>query len=149
MLSVTHTITSAALGAQMGSPISAFGAALLLHFLLDSLRHWNIYLDRHRWPYFWTALDVTGGLFFTFLLIPNRFLDPPVLAAIIGGNLPDIDHGLLDLWNTLRVRRGRTPRVSALRRRFHHAIQFETLRPVEGLAWQVLLIVGSVLLLRV
>lgn len=145
MLATTHTITSAALGSQMQSPALAFGAAFLLHLLTDSLLHWNIYIDRHRWPYLWVALDVVGGLAVTSLLLPQRFFTLPVLAAIVGGNLPDIWGGL---WDLAKVLSKKTYRSKGAFLRFHNGLQHETISPVKGLAWQVLLVALAVFFLR-
>lgn len=144
MLAVTHTVTSAAIGVQVQSALFAFGIAFLFHHLADTLLHWNIYTDRHRWPYVWIVLDVLGGLLLTYWLMPDQFVTAPVLAAIVGGNLPDLWHGGLDVLARLVPHRAQTFRSFYIP--FHEKLQHETLSPVKGLVWQVAL-VGIVLLL--
>lgn len=165
MLAVTHAVTSVAIGTQVESAPFAFLLALLFHCFADTLLHWNIYLDVHRWPYAWAALDVLAGVLLGFTLAPQEFLTAPVLAALAGGNLPDVWHGALS-WYRKRHGPRRAPRlvyqgvpVSATFRlwqlasgfqeafyRFHQRLQNETPSPVKGLAWQVVLLVGAVLL---
>lgn len=138
MLAVTHTLTSAALGVSVANAPLAFGLAFLFHLFADTLLHWNIYVDRHRWPYFWTAVDVVGGVAVAAVLLGRDILSLPVLAAIIGGNLPDIIAGVFDL---AHWRHG--PFL-----RFHDGLQLETANPWKGLVWQGALIVVAVALIR-
>lgn len=140
MLAVTHTLTSIAIGTHVGLVPLSFALALLFHLFADTLLHWNIYIERHRWPYVWVALDVVGGLLLAYWLVPDRFFQAPVLAAIIGGNLPDITSGLLTLF-------GKQPSDVDPFHRLHEGLQHETLSPWKGLVWQVVLVVVAVLLL--
>lgn len=142
MLAVTHTITSAAIGTQVQSVPFAFAIAFVFHFFADTLLHWNIYTDRHRWPYAWIVLDVFGGLLIAYWLMPDRFLSPPVLAAIIGGNLPDIWGGGLEALQRLFPRYG--PFLDRLYDPFHEKLQNETLNLWKGSVWQAILLVVSV-----
>lgn len=145
MLAVTHTVTSAAIGAHVQSVPFAFGIALVFHLLADTLLHWNIYTDRHRWAYGWIVVDVLGGLLLTYWLIPERFATAPVLAAILGGNLPDIWHGGLDVLQHIAPRHARMLRRFFIP--FHEKLQHETLSPVRGLAWQAVLLIFALVLL--
>ena len=134
MLAVTHIITSAAIGAQVSSTPFAFSLAFLFHLFLDTLLHWNIYIDKHRWPYFWVVVDVLGGLLATYWLTSEQFFSTPMLAAVLGGNLPDITAGISDL-----LKRSKGGFL-----RFHEGIQNETSSPWKGLRWQVALVALSV-----
>ena len=145
MLAVTHTVASAAIGAHVQSVPFAFGIAFLFHHLADTLLHWNIYTDRHRWPYAWIVLDVLGGLLLAYWLMPDQFVTAPVLAAIVGGNIPDIWHGGLDVLARLIPHRTQTFRSFYIP--LHEKLQNETLSPAKGLVWQAILIVVAVLLL--
>ena len=92
MLAVTHTIISLPVGAAVPQPALAFALALLVHLFADTLLHWNIYVEKHRWPYFWVAVDVISALVLAYLIVPQQFFSWPMLAAIAGGNLPDVWH---------------------------------------------------------
>lgn len=144
MLAVTHTITSAAIGAHVDSAPWAFGLAFVFHLFADTLLHWNIYLERHRWPYAWIALDVAGGVALAYWLTGDQFFSAPVLAAIVGGNLPDVWASSIELKRKLWLPAG-TPRNGPFFA-FHAGLQNETVNPVKGLAWQAVLVVGAVLL---
>jgi len=158
MLSTTHTIMSVAIGAQMERAPLAFLTAFLLHLLADTLLHWNIYTDRHRWPYFWAMLDVCGGIVAAYWIAPDRFFTAPMLAAVVGGNLPDLWANGVDVLRRLRAGLARAQAArrpaSSLRRLHqslldvHDALQYETMSPTRGLAWQVLLIAASTALAR-
>lgn len=145
VLAVTHTITSAAIGAQVSSVPFAFSLAFLFHLFLDTLLHWNIYTDRHRWPYVWILVDVLGGLLLAYALIPERFFTAPVLAAVFGGNLPDLWHGGLDL--LARIRKSLVKNRGAFFR-FHEGLQNETTSVRKGLLWQGVLLVLAVWAIR-
>lgn len=144
MLAITHTITSAAVGATVPSALLAFGISVLLHLFLDTLLHWNIYIGRHRWPYFWVALDVFGGLLAAYWLAPSLFLTLPMLSAIIGGNAPDIWH--VSIITLERFQRSARPKGPFFR--FHEWLQNETLNPWKGLAWQGLLVALAVFVIK-
>lgn len=128
MLGVTHTLTSAALGLTIPNPLAATGIAFLFHLFCDTLLHWNVYVEKHRWPYFWVAVDVLGGIGLTYALMGDRLLTPSVIGAVIGGNLPDVYAGIATLL--------KLPQDRFLR--FHDRIQDETDHPFKGLLWQIL-----------
>jgi len=130
----------------MQSPLLAFAAAFGLHLFADTLLHWNIYVDRHRWPYLWVVLDVIAALAFTYWIAPAKFLTVPVLAAILGGNLPDLWGGLWDLAQVLIKKNLYHSKGAFLR--FHDRLQYETFSPWKGLWRQVTLVALSVLVLR-
>ncbi|MDP3685308.1 MAG: hypothetical protein Q8R32_00585, partial [bacterium] len=121
--------------------------ALLFHFFADTLLHWNIYTDRHRWAYAWVAVDVLGALAVTYWLVPETFFSLPILAAILGGNLPDVWHGFIELWRTFKGRAGQHLMRKGWFYRFHEGLQKETLNPAKGLLWQVAFIVLAMSLL--
>lgn len=138
VLAVTHTLASAAIGTAVPNAPAAFGIAFVVHLLSDALLHWNIYPGKHRPLVLWVVLDVLGGLFLVYWLAPERFFTAPVLAAILGGNLPDIHAGV---WTVLNL-----PKDRFLR--FHSRIQRETEHPARGLVWQGVLIALSLWILR-
>lgn len=154
MLAITHTVTSAAIGASVSSVPFAFVLAFLFHLFADTLLHWNIYIDQHRWPYFWVALDVLGGLAVVYWLTPERFFSPPMLAAVIGGNAPDVWCGCIELLRKIRNKRiavpmpyAPNPKPGGAFYRFHEGLQNETASPWRGLAMQVVLVAPAVWLI--
>lgn len=126
VLAVTHTITSAAAGTAVPSVPFAFGIALLLHLLLDTFLHWNFYRERCRPIAVYGALDLAAGLALTFLILGERALAPPVLAAVLGGALPDI-------WTMFHAAPSGRPRGF---HRFHDRLQLETTSIPRGLMSQ-------------
>lgn len=144
MLAVTHTVTSAAIGAQVESVPFAFGLAFLFHHFADTLLHWNIYTERHRWAYEWIVVDVLGGLLVAYWLLSDRFFSAPVLAALLGGNLSDIWASGVDVLRRLLPRYAQF--LDRLYDHFHERLQNETLNPAKGLVWQAVLMAIAVLL---
>ncbi len=147
MLSVTHTLVSLPIGAAVQQPVLSFLLALLLHLFADTLLHWNIYLHRHRRPYLWAAVDVAAALGIAWLLVPDRFLTAPMVAAIIGGNAPDLwQNSVPIVQRVLPVPRWLGKENPLLR--FHSSIQDETDTWWKGVAWQVVLGAAALWLLR-
>ena len=90
-------------------------------------------------------MDVLGGLALAFWLIPETFFTAPVLAAVLGGNLPDLWHGGLDL--LARIRKYPLKKPGAFFR-FHEGLQHETANAWKGLLWQGVLLVLAVWAMR-
>lgn len=157
MLAITHTLVSVPIGIYVHQPVYAFALSLIAHLFADTLLHWNIYVDRHRWPYAWAALDVAAGLAAASWIAPDRFLTPPMLAAIVGGNLPDLWANGIAVVRRLQTRfmpRAAAGRPVTLLGRIHQAVldfhdrlQYETTSPTRGLVWQLVLSVFSLALL--
>jgi hypothetical protein len=142
MLSIAHTLISLPLAFWLERPILIFCATVALHFLADTLLHWNIYPDRHRtYPVLAVAADVIGGVVLAWLLLGDTFFSLPVLAAIAGGNAPDILHGLWDLLPTARQKK--FPRWLQSSYQWHDAIQVETTNIPAGLTLQVIVVAAA------
>lgn len=145
MLSLAHTLISLPLAVYFENPLLIFVAAVVFHLLCDSILHWNIYPeDFKRYPYALVGLDVVSGVFVAWLIVGSEIATIPVLAAIAGGNTPDVLHAL---WEMLAEKqRKRWP--AAVRAWFdvHNKMQLETTNVVAGLLPQVGLAVLAVLL---
>lgn len=143
MLSLSHTLISLPLALLFDNIVIIFLAALIWHIFCDTLLHWNIYPPAwRRYPAGWVALDIISGLAIAWLLLRGQLFSPPVLAAIAGGNMPDIIHGL---WNMLPPRSKKTaPRFIRAAFSFHDKSQFETNNIPLGLISQLVLIAASV-----
>ena len=89
MLLLSHTITGAVIGQKTGDPIVISLIALISHFILDRIPHWN-YLDQqghkeynenekfHLWKYIEAVPDIITTLlvYFTFLFcFPDKWLE--------------------------------------------------------------------------
>ena len=138
MLAIAHTITSAAVGVAVPNAPFAFAISFLLHLFLDTFLHWNLFYHRHR-PFFTlVALDLCGGLLIVFLLLGRDAVSAPVLAAIIGGNLPDV----VGLPSIL------LKKTNYAFHRFHERLQLETTSLRRGILSQVIAIVVALALIR-
>lgn len=138
MLSLAHTIISLPLAIYLDSPLLIIIAGIILHHFLDTLTHWNLYPDQFtRYPYELVVMDFTGGLLIAWAVTGSQFFSIPVLAAIFGGNLPDILHGL---WDFLPPRlQQHTPALAKRWLIFHNNIQLETESLRRGLPAQIIL----------
>lgn len=133
-------------GLYFQNPLLSFGAAFVLHLLADTFLHWNIFPQHfRRFPYGLVALDVGGGLFAAYLLLGSDSLSLPVLAAIVGGNLPDAIHSLAEIAPRPFYRRWLWWLKSPMD--WHDRIQIETTARGPGLFFQVLAISLTTLLL--
>lgn len=147
MLSISHTIISLPLGIIFQNPIIAFVAAFYMHLVCDHLLHWNIYPHKmKRYPFEWVALDVIGGIFFSYLIMGQQFFSLSILAAIAGGNMPDVLHGI---WSFLRPsQQQKFPLWVHTWFTFHERIQRETDSVPAGLVSQVTLSGIAIILIR-
>jgi hypothetical protein len=145
MLSLAHTLISLPFGIFLDNPVLIFFAAFFGHFLCDTLLHWNIYPQNFkRYPVLLVALDILSGLVVAYVVLGSAFLSLPVLAAIAGGNMPDILHGF---WEMLSPRQKKAF-PSLLRTGFiwHEKVQLETHHVAPGLISQVVLVAVSLYL---
>lgn len=141
MLSLAHTLISLPLGIYFQNPLLIFITAVLLHFVCDMILHWNIYLHHYKkFPYIQVALDVIAGPLIAYLFIGQDLFTIPVLAAIAGGNTPDIIH---TLWEMSKKRRW--PWLKPFFH-WHHNIQVETNDLLIGLTPQLTLAALSLVL---
>lgn len=148
MLSLTHTLISLPFASYLDAPVLIFMSAFVFHFFADTLLHWNIYPDHFkRYPYGLIALDVAAGVVLSWLWLGSAVLSVPVVAAIAGGNAPDI---LQALWDKLplSIRTNRFALPISRAARFHDRLQRETTNKLHGLAWQIVLIALAYITIR-
>lgn len=146
MLSFSHTLVSLPFGIYFTNPFLIFAAAFVWHMFCDTLLHWNIFpLDFKRYPYVLVAADVIAGVTVAWLLLGKQVATTPIMAAIAGGNTPDVLHGLWDMISE------RTQRKYFAWARpffyFHAKMQLETKSFGWGIISQVALIVISLTLI--
>lgn len=143
MLSLSHTIISLPFAIVLNNPVLIFLAAFVWHIFCDTLLHWNIYPRvGHRYPRELVALDIGAGLLLGWFCTGDAFFSLPVLAAIAGGNAPDILHGLWDMFTPPKA--GLPPIIRAAFT-FHDRSQLETNSAAAGLISQATLILFSLL----
>ena len=147
MLSLSHTIISLPFGFYLDNPLIIFILAAALHFVADMLPHWNVYPQNfRRFPYELVALDVIGGVVLAFALTGSDFFTLPVLAAIAGGNAPDVIHSLWVIAGGEKNSR-KLPGWANAFFAFHERIQFEVASPARGLISQVVGMAIAVMLI--
>lgn len=145
MLSLAHTVISLPLGVFWQHPILVFSLAFVGHFLLDAIYHWNIYPPYHpKFPVFLVFLDIVGGFVIAWFVVGEDIVSLPILAAIIGGNAPDVAQ---TLWFLLgKPRSKRFPFLTYLFD-VHDRIQWETHSVVKGLIPQLTISFLAILLI--
>ena len=138
MLSAVHTIISLPFGLAFTNIFVIFIGAFLMHLVSDMFLHWNIYPHHYKnYPFFRVGIDVVSGIVFSYLLLNNTLFTLPILAAIAGGNAPDVLHAF---WSFMgKTRQKRSPSFVRWLFRFHEIIQHETESPLIGGLSQVII----------
>lgn len=137
MLSTFHTIISLPFGLALYNPFLIFACAFVAHLFSDTLLHWNIYPHHYKkYPFGLVALDVLGGIAVSYALLGNYVLSVSILAAIAGGNAPDVLHAF---WSFLQEpTRKQAPTWVRKAFAFHERIQRETESAPLGLISQII-----------
>jgi hypothetical protein len=145
MLSAAHTIISLPFGFLFHNPLMSFFAAFLMHLVCDTLLHWNVYPHQYKhYPFILVGIDVAAGLIVTLALLGEDALTLPVIAAVAGGNMPDILHAFWTFMGTTSKKR--VPKWIHTLFHFHERIQRETESPLAGGISQVILCAIAILL---
>lgn len=138
MLSAFHTIISLPFGLAFANPLVIFIGAFLMHLVSDMFLHWNIYPHHYKhYPFFLIGIDVLSGICISYIFLQQELFTLPVLAAVAGGNTPDILHAFWTLAG--KQRQKHTPRFVQEVFRFHETIQRETESPLIGGLSQVII----------
>lgn len=102
MVELPHTIVGAAIAVKIGNPALALPLALISHFILDPIPHWNPHLYTelkkdgrvsNKSKIFMTGdvlLSLIAGFFIAFQMLPNTALFITVLLGAFAGVFPDI-----------------------------------------------------------
>lgn len=139
MLFSAHVIPAGYVGEMIGNPFLAFLAGIVIHFILDSVPHYDT-TDRGKFTLRQWALilaDVTIGLYIIlFVLKPDFNIKSPFLWGALGGILPD----MLEFTPILN-KAYRKMKWGAVVHRFHEKIQSVRLKPIQGLLIQVFIII--------
>ena len=115
MLAANHTIVAGVVGSYIGNPFLAFLAGFIIHFLLDSIPHFDT-TDKGKFTFrqiFLVVADFAIGLMLIFWVIrADISINSPFVWGAFGGMVPD----LLDnvpFWN-------KAFRKSKIGRKFHN-----------------------------
>ncbi|PIT98365.1 MAG: hypothetical protein COT71_01120 [Candidatus Andersenbacteria bacterium CG10_big_fil_rev_8_21_14_0_10_54_11] len=145
MLSLAHTLISLPLAAYLHHPLMIFFAAIILHFLADTILHWNIFYDEYEhYPYTAISLDVLGGILAAYVIVGHSLPANSAIAAIAGGNAPDVLDGI---WSLLKKTPAR-PLLAWLQPyfSFHDKLQHETYNKRAGLLTQAAAVSFAIIL---
>jgi hypothetical protein len=146
MLFTPHFITAGVVGEYIGNPFLAFLVGVVIHFLLDSIPHYDT-TDKGRMTVRQYALAIGDIIFcFSFVLFvlrvaPNE--NPSFWWGGLGGVLPDI-FDVVPWWN----KRFRRSWIGKQVHPFHERIQPPQPHWLPGLATQ-LVVLAIVLILHV
>ncbi len=146
MLSTAHTIISVTLATFSPHPALVFVQAFTIHFVADKVLHWNFLIDdQHNYPIIPGLADASLGVLFAWVIIGNQIFSPVYIAAILGGNLPDI---IVGLWHITHPHRHKpTQKIIKLFYSFHNRVQTETTKIIPGLFFQVFTVIACLFLI--
>lgn len=138
MILATHLIVGAAVGSQINNPAAGFSINLLLHYLLDSIPHWD-YLDKIlKKDIPKIAVDFLAGVIILiplYLIFSQSINLTAFLLGAAAGVLPDFLQGLYNLFGLHFLN---------FHHRFHSFIHFQKNQPfLKGLSIQLILAVAG------
>ena len=146
MTALNHAATGALVAVAIGDPLIALPAALLSHFLIDMLPHWDYYRlteDKSR-GWLNPAIDFGASLFL--LLILAMTVNAPAWLLITGGLLgvlPDMMWVSYIIWHRPSIQGNKSSLLNRVRH-FHLKIQWLETTKLVGLfaelAWFGLMI---------
>lgn len=139
MLFAAHAIPAGYVGEMIGNPFLAFLAGIIIHFVLDSIPHYDT-TDGGKYTFRQYALVLTdlaiGISIVLFVLKPEISFKSSFLWGAFGGILPDI----LDVVPFIRNYYRKTKWGAAVHK-FHDGIQRIRLKPIPGLLVQAFVII--------
>lgn len=140
MLAANHTIVAGVAGSYIGNPFLAFLAGIIIHFILDTIPHFDT-TDKGEFTTRQIALvliDFLIGLFIIFGILHIK-IDPssPFIWGAVGGNLPDVLDNI-PFWKDRFRGTGIGARVHSLHELIHGKA-FDA-KPVLGMLTQYIII---------
>jgi hypothetical protein len=143
MLFTAHAAVGGVAGEYLNSPILAFIAGFILHFILDSVPHYDT-TDNHKWTFrqcFLMFADMAIGIVLV-VVFYNKIGHPvSFFAGALGGVLPDI-LDITPLWQ----KQFRSTWFGRGMHKIHFSIQ-NKVGLILGLTVQAVIIAVSVLIL--
>ncbi|MFA4930510.1 MAG: hypothetical protein WC570_01425 [Patescibacteria group bacterium] len=99
MLSTAHLVVGAAIGASGASYAEILFYSVIMHFLMDTLPHWDPDFTKNRRFFVIASVDMLVGLCLVFGLVGND-LNPKILIGMMFSILPDVITFFLLMWKT-------------------------------------------------
>lgn len=92
MLIASHMLVAGYIGERIGNPILAFLVGIIIHFLLDSIPHYDTTDDGKFTPRQIALLVVDGviGLVIVYYILLGNNFNTSYISGAIGGLAPDI-----------------------------------------------------------
>ena len=143
MLLATHSISAGVMGEKLDDPILAFLLGIVLHFVLDAIPHFDTTDAGKLTPRQLLLILIDGliGLMILYLIFHRSEHRISLMAGVAGGILPDLLDNI-PLWE----KQFRKTKFGKLFHHWHDIIQRKKLKPLWGIAVQVLIIILSVYL---
>ena len=140
MLIAAHSISAATLGQAIGNPVLAFFLGVILHYVLDSIPHYDT-TDKGKFTVrqiLFIATDAVLGFVAMVYLYMNSELGSGFYCGALGGIFPD----LLD--NVPFWRNG-IHKIKIIKNfyRFHQKVHFLVARPFYGILVQIIVVCCS------
>lgn len=145
MLLGAHLITGAVAGEYVDDPFLAFVTGIVLHFILDSIPHFDTTDDGKITvrQVLLIGIDGTAGIAILFYGYRDFSIHHwSYLAGALGGIFPDLIDNV-PLWQKVV----RSTKIGKKFNQFHTWIQWRSLSPIPGLAVQYIVITVMVLIL--
>lgn len=146
MLLGTHLLTGAVVGETVGNPFLAFFLGFILHFVFDTIPHFDTTDDSKltfRQILLSSVEGIIGITIFIYCYLNFSSNKAGFLAGAFGSILPDLIDNV-PFWDKAFQK----TRFGKSFHNFHSRIQSIKLKPVLGLGVQVVLITAAFLLLR-
>jgi hypothetical protein len=100
MILTAHIVAGGTVGEAIGNPFIAFFVAILLHFILDAIPHFDDVRDGKEFnfkQYLFSGSDLILSILLLLYLKPDLSIKSPFLWGAIGGVLPDLPNSF-PLW---------------------------------------------------
>lgn len=93
MTSTAHALVAGAIAAHVQNPAAAAGFALISHFVMDSIPHWDFGTNWRNRPKehtgFFAIAETTFGILLSYIIFGQHLPFTHWAIAVIAGELPD------------------------------------------------------------
>lgn len=140
MIITAHVIAGGVLGEEINSPVLAFLAGIILHFILDMVPHFDNVLEKGKWTWkqaIFTTFDLILTIALLVYLKPELSFFNPFWWGALGGIFPD----LLDnvpFWNKYFRASKIGESVHKFHDKIHHLILKDQPGVIIGLTTQII-----------
>lgn len=163
MILSTHSIVGAATAVASSNPITGFIAALLSHYILDTIPHWQYNLKSRKlsekkdeivdmvvgknlfYDFLRIGIDIMFRLLISLLFIWNGSIDNLILilSGVAGGVLPDALQFLY-----LKIKKEPLISIHRFHGYFHNKLDWSK-KPLLGISIQVVIILFVILIFSI